>query len=296
MEDGAGRAGYAGAMENGPEPSTIDACGAVEIAVRRNAYAAEGEREEARAIPVEAPVAIEINGIAYAVMMATPLDIEDFVTGFVLGEGLAEAGEIGPVALHAIENGDWGRGFVARVNLPSERLGPIMERARRRLGDSSCGICGIESIEAALRPLPRLPTTSAIAPEAIRRGLEGMRAHQALGRETAATHAAAFCDAEGGVLAVREDVGRHNALDKLVGALARQGVDPASGFIVMTSRCSYELVEKTVRAGCPLLVTISAPTDLAVRRAQAAGLALAVVARDDSMLWATSLRSEDASC
>lgn len=275
-------------MENGPKPSETGALGVVDIAVRRSSYATEGEREEARAIPVEAPVAIEINGIAYAVMMATPLDMEDFVTGFVLGEGLAEAGEIGPVALHAIEHGDWGRGFVARVNLPAERLGPIMERARRRLGDSSCGICGIESIEAALRPLPPLPGSAMVAPEAIRRGLEGMRARQTLGRETAATHAAAFCEAGGAVVVVREDVGRHNALDKLVGALARRGIDPARGFIVMTSRCSYELVEKTVRAGCPLLVTISAPTDLAVRRAQAAGLALAVVARDDAMLWATS--------
>lgn len=259
--------------------------GAVEIAVRRSAYDAAGGTDEIRPIPVEAPIAIEINGIAYAVMMATPVEIEDFVTGFLLAEGLAEAHEIGEVAVHPVASGDWGEGLVARVNLPAERLGPLLERARRRLGDSSCGICGIESVEAALRPLPVLGRSAQIAPEAIRRGLDGLSAQQPLGRETAATHAAAFCDAEGAVLAVREDVGRHNALDKLVGALVREAIDPAAGFIVMTSRCSYELVEKTVRAGCPLLVTISAPTDLAVRRAQAAGLALAVVARDDSMLW-----------
>ncbi|WP_447725822.1 formate dehydrogenase accessory sulfurtransferase FdhD [Sphingomonas koreensis] len=238
--------------------------GSTEIAVRRDPYGADGGGAGTRAIPVEAPVAIEINGVAYAVMMATPLDVEDFVTGFVLGEGFAEAGEVGLVALHAVANGDWGEGLVARVNLPAERLGPIMERARRRLGDSSCGICGIESIEAALRPLPVLARYAAIAPAAIRKGLDGLAVRQTLGRATSATHAAAFCDADGGVVTVREDVGRHNALDKLVGALARQGVDPAAGFIVMTSRCSYELVEKTVRARCPLLVTISAPTDLAV--------------------------------
>jgi len=261
--------------------------GAVEIRVRRSAYDAVGGAVETRAIPVEAPVAIEINGVAYAVMMATPLDVEDFVTGFVLGEGLAEAGEVGPIALHSVANGDWGEGLVARVNLPAQRLGPIMDRARRRLGDSSCGICGIESIEAALRPLPALMRPAVIAPAAIRRGLDELAARQELGRETAATHAAAFCDEGGTVIAVREDVGRHNALDKLVGALAREGVDPATGFIIMTSRCSYELVEKTVRAGCPLLVAISAPTDLAVRRAAAAGLTLAVVARGDSMLWVT---------
>ncbi|MCJ2186770.1 formate dehydrogenase accessory sulfurtransferase FdhD [Novosphingobium sp. 2638] len=236
------------------------------------------------AVPVEAPVAIETNGIAYAVMMATPLDLEDFVTGFLVAEGLAGPGEVGDVALHAVENGAWGTGHVARVNLPPDRLGPILERARRRVGDSSCGICGIEGVEAALRPLPSLPRRSKAAPEAIRRALDMFAERQPLGRLTRATHAAAFCSEEGDVLLVREDVGRHNALDKLTGALARQGLAAAEGFIVMTSRCSYELVEKTVRAGCPLLVTISAPSDLAVRRAKAAGLALAVVARDDSML------------
>lgn len=242
----------------------------------------ERERRDLR-VPVEAPVAIETNGIAYAVMMATPLDLEDFVTGFLMAEGLAQAEEIGEVALHASENGEWGTGYVARVNLPVQRLGPILDRARRRVGDSSCGICGIEGVEAALRPLPPLRRRSEAAPQAIERALAAMRQGQALGRETRATHAAAFCDEAGGMLIVREDVGRHNALDKLVGALARHGIDPAEGFIVMTSRCSYELVEKTVRAGVPLLVTVSAPTDLAVRRARAAGLALGVVARDDSM-------------
>ncbi|WP_231568215.1 formate dehydrogenase accessory sulfurtransferase FdhD [Novosphingobium malaysiense] len=243
------------------------------------------EAEEAFAIPIETPVAIETNGIAYAVMMATPTDLEDFVTGFLMAEGLAEAAEVGDVALHQVEGGDWGGGHVARVNLPVERLGPILERARRRVGDSSCGICGIEGVEAALRPLPALRRQSAASSAAIGHALEALRKRQPLGTRTRATHAAAFCHEDGSVQVVREDVGRHNALDKLVGALARRGLDPAIGFIVMTSRCSYELVEKTVRAGCPLLVTISAPTDLAVRRSKAAGLSLAVVARDDSMLW-----------
>lgn len=255
--------------------------GARIVAARRSAYCAVAT-EERRAIPVEAPVAIEINGIAYAVMMATPCDIEDFITGFLLAEGLATADEIGEVAVHPVEGGE---GLVARVNLPANRLEPILERARRRLGDSSCGICGIESIEAVLRPLPKLTRHCDISPEAIHRGLAAMRAGQVLGGETAATHAAAFCDASGELVALREDVGRHNALDKTIGALARAGRNCGDGFLIVTSRCSYELVEKTVRAKCPLLVAISAPTDLAVRRAQAAGLALAVVARDDAMLW-----------
>ena len=258
--------------------------GTFEIEVRRSAYGAPSDADETLSIPIEAPVAIETNGIAYAVMMATPVDLEDFVTGFLMAEGLAAADEVGEVVLHEVESGEWGSGHVARVNLPADRLGPILERARRRVGDSSCGICGIEGVEAALRPLPALQRRSEASPEAIGRALGALRDRQPLGRQTRATHAAAFCSEDGAVLAVREDVGRHNALDKLVGHLAREGGDPAAGFIIMTSRCSYELVEKTVRAGCPLLVTISAPTDLAVRRARAVGLSLAVVARDDSML------------
>ncbi|MBO9723274.1 MAG: formate dehydrogenase accessory sulfurtransferase FdhD [Novosphingobium sp.] len=267
--------------------------GARKIIVSRSHYGAGPDAAEDLAVAVEAPIAIETNGIAYAVMMATPIEIEDFVTGFLLAEGLAAAGEIGEVAVHAVENGEWGRGYVARVNLPPERLSLIVERARRRTGDSSCGICGIEGVEAALRPLPPLSRQSAASPEAIRRGLDAMGGQQRLGRETRATHAAAFCDEDGMLLAIREDVGRHNALDKLIGALARGGIDPAQGFVVMTSRCSYELVEKTVRAGVPLLVTISAPSDLAVRRAQAARLSLCVVARDDAMLVIGHVRASD---
>ena len=255
--------------------------GAVPVPVREDDYAGH-LRDTARTIPLEVPIAIELNGIAYAVMMATPLDLADFITGFLLAEGLAEAGEIEEPAFHAVEGGP---GIVARLNLPAHRAAPLMERARRRLGDSSCGICGIESVELALRPLPRLAPGPRIEAAAIQRGLAALRAGQVLGRETAATHAAAFCRADGSLVALREDVGRHNALDKLVGALVRMGEDPAGGFIAVTSRCSYELVEKTVRAGCPLLVAISAPTSLAVDRARMAGLRLAVLARDDTMLW-----------
>lgn len=262
--------------------------GAVTIPARRSAYGHDTSAEQ-RPIPIEAPIAIEINGIAYAVMMATPCDLEDFVTGFLLSEGLAAVEEVGPISLHPVEAGE---GYVARVNLPAARLAPIMERARRRLGDSSCGICGIESVEAALRPLPPIAGRSAAGAEAVRAALAAMREGQVLGKLTAATHAAAFAREDGSLVCLREDVGRHNALDKLIGALARSGTSAAEGFMLVTSRCSYELVEKAARAGCPLLVAISAPTDLAVRRAQAAGLALAVVARDDSMLWVTGPQME----
>ncbi|WP_260921540.1 formate dehydrogenase accessory sulfurtransferase FdhD [Novosphingobium sp. 9] len=259
--------------------------GSATFPARRRAYDGTAGDPVEIALPVEAPVAIEINGMAYAVMMATPIDLEDFVTGFLLGEGLAEASEIGAIALHAVEDALWGTGHVARVTLPAHRLEPVMRRARGRVGDSACGICGIESVEAALRPLPGLERRTGATPEAIARALHALRERQPLGRETRASHAAGFAGEDGTLLLVREDVGRHNALDKLLGALAREGRDPSVGFVVMTSRCSYELVEKAARAGVPLLVAISAPTDLAVCRAHAAGLSIAAVARDDTMLW-----------
>lgn len=259
--------------------------GVAAIAAHRQGYDGKGGTSLDLAIPVEAPVAIETNGIAYAVMMATPVDLADFVTGFLLSEGLAEVRDIGDVAVHRVEDPVSGTGYVARVTLPRHCLAPILERARRRMGDSSCGICGIESVEAALRPLMPLAHRATIPVQAIGRALKALRAHQALGQHTSATHAAAFCSEEGDVCLIREDVGRHNALDKLVGALARGGIAAGDGFMIVTSRCSYELVEKTVRAGCSLLVAISAPTDLAVRRAHAAGLSLAVIARDDAMMW-----------
>jgi FdhD protein len=256
--------------------------GALAVPVLRSIYDDAGGVTHERLIPIEAPVAIEINGIVYAVMMATPLDLEDFLVGFVLSEGLANSYEISAIQVAMVAD---GHGVIVRVNLPPERAAPIMDRARRRLGDSSCGLCGIDSIEAVLRPLPPLDVKPDVSARAIKNSLVVMRERQSLGRATAATHAAAYFDVDGCLVAMREDVGRHNALDKLIGALARDAIDPAFGFIIVTSRCSYELVEKTVRARCPLLVAISAPTDLAVRRAQAAGLALGVVARDDSMLW-----------
>ena len=259
--------------------------GAVRIPGVRSAYDDAAGQAIERAIPIEAPIAIEINGIAYAVMMATPIDIEDFVTGFVLGEDLATIGELGPVTVHRVINPERGDGYVARTNVPVHRAAALIERARRRVSDSACGLCGMESIEQALRPLPELARQPVASDRAIRRALDALPDQQLLGRKTGATHAAAFCDASGMIALLREDVGRHNALDKVIGALALQGTDASAGFIVVTSRCSFELVEKAVRAHCPLLVSISAPTDLAVRRARAAGLALAVLARDDCMLW-----------
>ncbi|KZY57393.1 sufurtransferase FdhD [Erythrobacter sp. HI0063] len=232
-----------------------------------------------RVVPVEIPIAIEFNGIGYAVMMATPTDLEDFVTGFALAEGLARPEEIDGVDLF-----ETGGGWVARANLPARSHQRLLERARSRVSESSCGICGIDSVAAALAPIDPVDAIPTVGPAAIKRALDTMRSYQKLGLATGAAHAAAFCNSEGDIVLVREDVGRHNALDKLIGALGRAGVDHREGFVLLTARCSQELVEKTVRAGIPMLATISAPSSLAIARAREGRLTLLALARSDTAL------------
>jgi FdhD protein len=253
---------------------------AVTLAVRRLGLDGEDDRALHREVPIEAPIAIEVCGIGYAVMMATPADLGDFALGFALSEGLvSRPGEVLETDIHAV-----GGGWVVRLTLPPEGADKAIARARARVSESSCGLCGLDNIEQVLRPLP--PVTARIATDrtAIARALAALREHQPLGRATGAVHAAAFCAPNGSILRVREDVGRHNALDKLIGVLTTEGTDPGGGFILLSARCSYELVEKTVRAGCPMLVTISAPTSLAAQRAAEAGLTLVALARADSAL------------
>jgi FdhD protein len=252
----------------------------IDLPVRRLSLAEAGDAALTRAIAVEAPVSVEVGGIGYAVMMATPADLEDYAVGFALGEGLIESpAQIRRIDAHAIEGG-----WALRIWLPPERSAIALERARRRVSESSCGLCGIENIEEVLRPLPPVRARIATDRAAIAAALAALGDHQPLGRATGAAHAAAFCSPAGDIRLVREDVGRHNALDKLVGAMARAAINPASGFLLLSARCSYELVEKTVRAGCPMLVTISAPTSLAATRAAAAGLTLVALARPDAAL------------
>lgn len=233
-----------------------------------------------RLVPVEAPVAISFLGIGYAVMMATPADLEDFACGFARSERLIESA----ADVTGIEIREEERGVLLGIELAPERQDRVLARVRHRVGESSCGLCGIENLEQALRPLPAVPRPGPIAPAAIFRALEAIRAQQPLNAGTGAVHAAALCDAGGDVLAVREDVGRHNAFDKLVGHGLREGRDLGAGFALLTARCSYELVEKAALAGIPMLVTISAPTSLAVERAHEAGLTLIALARSDSVL------------
>lgn len=235
-----------------------------------------------RAVAVERPIALEFSGIGYAVMMASPTDLEDFATGFALSERLiAAADAVLGIDVHARPDGD-----VVRVALSPECAPGLLERVRHRVSESSCGMCGIENLEQALRPLPRVTAQSFAGDGALFAALNALRALQPLNRATGAVHAAALCSADGDVLLVREDVGRHNAFDKLIGAMARAGRGWDGGFALLSSRCSYELVEKAALANCPLLVTISAATDLALQRAASCGLRVVMLARSDAVLVA----------
>jgi FdhD protein len=235
----------------------------------------------------EAPVALEFNGLSYAVMMATPADLEDFALGFALTEGLARApGDLSDIDVAQVEHG-----WIVRAQLTGLGIDQLTDRVRARVAESSCGLCGIDNLEAVARPLPPVAAHNALDETAIFAALAALREHQPLTRKTGAAHAAAFCTRAGEIVTVREDVGRHNAMDKLVGALATAGQDPANGFILSTARCSYEIVEKAVRAGATRLVTVSLPTSLAAERARAAGLSLWCLARDDSVLRVAGGRS-----
>ena len=233
-------------------------------------------------MPAEIPVAIEIGGVGYAVMMATPADLDDFATGFALAERVIDtAADI--VETEAIAA---TRGVLLRIMVRDGLRDRVAGRVRHRVSDSSCGLCGIENLDQALRPLPIVPDAAPIDPAAIFAALAALDRHQPLGRETRAVHAAAACDAGGAIRLVREDVGRHNAFDKLIGAMARQRLDWAGGFALLTSRLSYELVEKAALSGCPTIAAISAPTDLALARAADAGIRVFALARPDALLEA----------
>lgn len=233
-----------------------------------------------RLVAVEAPVAIEVNGLGYAVMMATPADLVDFGTGFAFSEGLVEVSsdiiEIEPVEVE--------QGWLLRMTIEERCFAAVRDRIRHRVTDSGCGLCGLENLEQALRPLGRIAAAPDATPSAIFTGLSQLQNHQLLGKATGAVHAAALCDRDGQILCVREDVGRHNSFDKLIGAAKRDQMPLDQGFVLLSSRCSYELVEKAVLAGVPLLVTISAPTTLAVERSKACNLTLISLARADAML------------
>ncbi|MBY6055961.1 formate dehydrogenase accessory sulfurtransferase FdhD [Leisingera daeponensis] len=236
----------------------------------------DGQRPVLRSLPEELPVAMVFDGSTQGVMMATPQDIEDFAIGFALSEGYVRH----PGEIRDLETAEHGGGIEARFWLPPERAADLKARRRAMMGPVGCGLCGIDSLDQALRPLPVLPLGGPeFSAAEIARAADDLRGHQPLHDQTRATHAAGFLLPGQGIVLAREDVGRHNALDKLIGALARAGKDPASGAFVLTSRVSVEMVQKTVVAGARSLVAVSAPTAHALRLAQGANLTLAAFAR-----------------
>lgn len=237
------------------------------------------ESEGSADVAEEVPVAIAYNNRPHVVMMATPADYEDFATGFTLTEEIVDAA----ARIESITVVPYNQGVEIQLVIPQAAADALAERGRQLVGRTGCGLCGVQTITDALRP-PRsvAPPRQPISPDALWRAEAALWDRQTLNQATAAVHAAAWARTDGTLEIVREDVGRHNALDKVIGALARAKIDASAGFIVMTSRASYELIQKASVAGVPLLAAVSRPSGLAIRLAEAAGIALVGLLRGQS--------------
>ncbi len=240
----------------------------------RDGILAEGDR----AVPAEVPIAFSYGGSTHAVMMASPADLEDFAVGFSLTEGIISArGDIN--AIEVVEAGD---GFDVQVDLMDAEADALRARRRHMAGPVGCGLCGIESIEQAVRHVPDVSGISmSVGSEHIVAAMRALNDAQPLNRKTRAVHGAGFYQPGSGLRAAREDVGRHNALDKLAGAVMNAGISAASGIVVVTSRLSVEMVQKTALLGCPVVAAISAPTGLAIETAERAGITLVALVRGE---------------
>jgi FdhD protein len=239
------------------------------LAFGSGALAAPGSRM----LPEEVAVALSFNGSTQAVMMATPADLEDFAYGFALTEGLARPDEIESVEVVATE-----QGIDLQIWVKPGAEARLARRRRTMAGPVGCGLCGIDSLEEAVRELPAVASDFTMTPAQVRAAIASLPGAQPLHDATRAVHAAGFWN--GALLAVREDVGRHNALDKLAGAMVRAG-SPAAGAVVLTSRVSIDMVQKVAALGAPILIAVSAPTAHAVAMAEAAGITLIALARPD---------------
>jgi FdhD protein len=242
--------------------------------MRRNGVVQKGSR----IVPEEVPVAFSYGGSTHAVMMATPADLEDFAVGFSVTEGIiAAVGEIASIEVMAE-----GDGLDVQITLVDDVADALRARRRHMAGPVGCGLCGIESIEQAMRPVPDVSGTGLVLThEDVVQAIALLNSAQPLHRETRAVHGAGFYIPGQGLVAVREDVGRHNALDKLAGAVLRSGHRGAAGAVAVTSRLSVEMVQKAAILGSSVLIAISAPTALAIRTADAAGMTLIALTRGE---------------
>jgi len=238
-----------------------------------------GVTNGARVVAEETPIAFTYGRTTYAVMMASPNDLEDFAIGFSLTEGVIAS----PDEITEIEIVEHPKGVELRMTLCDDRDVVLMNRRRKLAGPVGCGLCGVESLEAAIAPVKRITSDIKVDRETVFTALSRLGAHQKLNEETHAVHGAGFWPLGANDFhAVREDVGRHNALDKLCGSLAREGRDAREGFVVLTSRVSIEMVQKSAAMNAAVMVAVSAPTALAIETANEAGITLAAIARDDS--------------
>lgn len=266
-----------------PDGASAQSGGTPEIAPARAPSAASAWthgafRPKTRILAEETPVALTYNRVTHAVMMATPTALADFARGFSLNERIVERVE----EIEEIEIVPAPRGAVElRLWITPERMEALDHRRRNLTGAMGCGLCGLDSLEEAMRPLPRVPRGLRLSPESIAAAIAALWPAQSLGQETRAVHAAGFWTESEGLVALLDDVGRHNALDKLAGGLVAEGRDASGGVLVMTSRVSIELIQKAAVMGVQILAAVSAPTLLAVREAEATGLTLIGIARDD---------------
>jgi len=246
--------------------------------VPRTIWHGDTATDGARTLPEETPIALTYNRATHAVMLATPADLEDFALGFSLTEGIVT----GPEDIEEFQAVPAEQGIELRMWLAADRAQTLTRRQRRLAGPSGCGMCGLESLADAMRTPPRVTAAPRFSPATIIAAMAAMPSAQHLNRATRGVHAAALWHPARGLVALREDVGRHNALDKLAGALARRHVDPGEGLLLLSSRISVELIQKAAMIGAPAVVAVSVPTALAVRTAEAAGITLIGIARDDT--------------
>jgi FdhD protein len=233
--------------------------------------------EGSRAIPEETAIALTYNGGTYAVMMATPQDLRDFAIGFSLSEGIV----VSAADIESFEIMELDDGIELRMWLAQSRADRLSERRRHIAGPTGCGLCGIDSITEAVRPAAIVAPGQSFSSQDIMTAMQSLPPLQTLNIETRAVHAAAFWTPARGIVALREDVGRHNALDKLAGAVSQDNISAGEGMVLLTSRVSVEMVQKTAAMGAPMMVAVSAPTALAVSMADKAGITLAAIARAD---------------
>jgi FdhD protein len=245
--------------------------------VDRQIWRDGGSSHGTRTIPEETAIALTYNGGTYAVMMGTPQNLADFAVGFSLSEGIVQS----PDDIRSLEIIDLGDGIELRMWLAQANADRLNERRRHIAGPTGCGICGIDSIAEAIRPAAVVAEGRSFSSREVMAAMQSIPPLQPINIETRAVHAAAFWTPGRGIVALREDVGRHNALDKLAGALAQDKIFAREGIVLLTSRVSVEMVQKTAAMGAPVMVAVSAPTALAVRMAEAAGITLAAIARAD---------------